>query len=88
MAFNFFNRFYYGKAGQADYTPDRLPANRRALFFEMLRVRLGGLVGVNLLYLAFCLPALIWSFINLQVLVYALQTEEQTSLSALSGMLS
>lgn len=61
MAFNLFNRFYYGKAGKADYTRERLPATRLQLFFEMLRVRFWGLMGVNALYLIFCAPMLIWT---------------------------
>lgn len=66
--FNFFQRFYYGKAGQADYTPDQLPDNRVQLFFEMLRIHFARLFTVNLIYLLFCLPALIWSGINFAVL--------------------
>ena len=62
------NSFYYGKAGQADFTPEQLPANRVQLFFSMLRVRFSGLIGVNLLYLIFWIPAIVWSFINLQVM--------------------
>ena len=45
MAWNIFNRFYYGKAGQADFTTENLPANRWQLFWQMLRVRLSSLVG-------------------------------------------
>jgi len=60
----FFNSFYYGKAGKADYTVENLPTNRRALFLEMLRIRLTGIIGMNLLYVLFCLPALIWTAIN------------------------
>lgn len=59
------NNFYYGKAGQADFTPEQLPANRVQLFFSMLRIRLSGLVGMNLLYLLFALPAILWSVFNL-----------------------
>ncbi len=66
--FNLFQRFYYGKAGQADYTPDQLPDNRVQLFFEMLRTHFARLFTVNLIYLLFCLPALIWSAINFMVL--------------------
>lgn len=61
MLGNFFNSFYYGKAGKGDYNPENLPANRRQLFFEMLRVRWSALVRLNLLYLLFLLPALIWT---------------------------
>lgn len=59
------NNFYYGKAGQADFTPEQLPANRVQLFFSMFRIRLSGLVGMNLLYLLFALPAILWTVFNL-----------------------
>ncbi len=59
-----FNSFYYGKAGKADFTPDQLPKTRVELFFSMLRVRFSSLVGLNLLYFLFSLPAIAWTFIN------------------------
>jgi uncharacterized membrane protein YesL len=62
-----FNSFYYGKAGKADFTPDQLPKNRRQLFFETLRVRFSSLIGMNLLYVFFMLPSLLWTFINSQL---------------------
>jgi len=58
------NTFYYGKAGQADFTVEELPKNRWELFCQTLRVRFSALIGVNLLYVLFCLPALIWTLIN------------------------
>lgn len=84
VAFNLFNRFYYGKAGQADYTPDKLPANRRALFFEMLKIRFSGLFGVNLLYLLFCLPGMVWTILN----AIAIMTQETTDISTISGLIT
>ncbi len=65
---NFFNSFYYGKAGKADYTPENLPDNRIKLFFEMFKVRWSALIRLNLLYLLFLLPVLIWSVWNLLAL--------------------
>ena len=59
------NNFYYGKAGQADFTPEQLPANRVQLFFSMFRIRFSGLIGMNLLYLLFALPAILWTIFNL-----------------------
>ena len=61
---NFFNSFYYGKAGKGDYNPENLPANRVQLFFETLRVRWSALVKLNLLYMLFWLPALLWTAWN------------------------
>ena len=55
----FFQKFYYGKAGQADFNPEDLPKNRRELFFSMLRIRFTGLISQNFIYLVFCLPAII-----------------------------
>ncbi|MDL2317543.1 DUF624 domain-containing protein [Eubacteriales bacterium OttesenSCG-928-A19] len=64
MLGKFFNSFYYGKAGKGDYTPENLPQNRVQLFFEVLRVRWSSMIRLNLLYILFWLPALIWSFWN------------------------
>ncbi len=72
----FFNSFYYGKAGKADFTPDQLPGNRVQLFFEMLRVRFSGIVGMNLLYALFSVPAIVWTWINLMVLNGTVQYDE------------
>ena len=41
------NRYYYGKSGKGDYTKEDLPQTRWQLFWEMLRVRLSGLVRLN-----------------------------------------
>lgn len=64
MLGNFFNSFYYGKAGKGDYNPENLPQNRVQLFFEVLRVRWSSMVRLNLLYVLFWLPAILWSFWN------------------------
>lgn len=73
-----FNSFYYGKAGKADFTPDQLPKNRIQLFFSMLRVRFGGLVTLNLLHVLFSLPAIIWTVINVFVLLYSSGVDPET----------
>lgn len=59
MMGNFFNRMYYGK-DKGDYTKDDLPDNRWALFFSMLKLNFGKLVGLNLLFLLFFLPMYFW----------------------------
>lgn len=53
-----FDRFYYGKAGKADYTEDDLPANRFQLFWQVLRVRFWSLIRLNLIQVVFWLPML------------------------------
>ena len=65
----FFDRFYYGKAGQADFSPEDLPKNRRELFTQMFRIRLSGLVTYNLVYLLFLLPAIVVSYLLVTVLI-------------------
>ncbi|MDO4546858.1 MAG: hypothetical protein Q4D04_02035 [Clostridia bacterium] len=88
MAFfgNMMHRFYYGKAGQADYTVEQLPANRTTLFFEMLRVRFTGIIGVNALYLLFCLPAIIWTALTLGA-AYTISADSGTVDVVQSGLL-
>ncbi len=53
------NRYYYGKSGKGDFTKEDLPQNRWQLFWEMLRVRLMGLIKLNLIYAVAWLPAII-----------------------------
>lgn len=66
---SFFHNYFYGKSGKKDFTQADLPANRLQLFRDVLSVRRGGMVGLNLMYLAFWLPALFWTFLNLLQLV-------------------
>jgi len=60
-----FDRFYYGKAGQADYTEDDLPANRLQLFWQVLRVRFWSLMRLNLLQALFWLPMILLTLMTL-----------------------
>lgn len=55
----FMNNYLYGKSGKGDYTKDDLPTTRGQLFREMLRVRLSGLMRLNLIYMLAWLPAMI-----------------------------
>lgn len=61
----FFNSYFYGKSGKKDYTEADLPNTRFELFRTVLSVRKGSMVGLNLLYFIFWIPALFWSFLNL-----------------------
>ena len=59
----------YGKPDRRDFTSEDLPGNRVALFGHVLNIRLGKMIGMNLLYLLFWLPAAGWSLLNgLQVI--------------------
>lgn len=72
---NFFSNYFYGKPGQRDFTEADLPENRVQLFREVLRVRRGSLVGLNLLYLLIWIPAIFWTFLNL-VQLYQMDAAE------------
>ena len=69
------NNYYYGKQGKADMTVADLPANRRQLFGTVLKVRWTQMIGVNLLYLIFWIPAIIWTIMNLMLLNSAQVTD-------------
>ncbi len=60
-----FDNYFYGRPDRGDYTEDDQPKTRVQLFFQVLRVRWGGLIGLNLLYLLFWLPAVAWTFLCL-----------------------
>ena len=65
---NFFNSYFYGRSGKKDFTEADLPENRFQLFRDVLSVRRGSMVGVNLLYLLIWLPAIAWTILNLLML--------------------
>ena len=77
-----FNSFYYGKAGKADFTPDQLPKNRVELFFAMLRVRFSGLIGINLTYVLFSLPTILWTGLHYLMLVNAVNASTEAAAEA------
>lgn len=62
---NLFNNYFYGKSDRKDFTQEDLPTNRLQLFREVLKVRRGSMVGLNLLYLLIWIPAVLWTFLNL-----------------------
>ncbi|MBQ8092696.1 MAG: YesL family protein [Clostridia bacterium] len=59
-----FDRFYYGKAGQRDYTEANMPKNRLSLFFLVLKDHVFDLVKVNLMQLLFWVPFIFWTYLN------------------------
>ena len=73
---SFFSRFFgagrYTRAASRDFRPNDLPDTRVKLFFDALGIRWSAMVGQNLLYLLFWLPAVIWSGVNLLTLVQML----------------
>ena len=86
---NMMNNYYYGKAGQGDYTVESMPQNRRQLFGEVFKVRWSALFGVNLLYMIAWIPALIWMFINLATFMNLFALEDSTgTLQDLYGLLT
>ena len=52
------NSYFYGKSGKGDYRKEDLPRTRWQLFWEMLRVRLAGLMRLNLVYMIVWLPTI------------------------------
>ena len=64
----FFDRFYYGKAGKADYTEMDMPKTRLSLFFQVFKERFFDLIKVNFLQLIFWIPFLLWTVINISAI--------------------
>lgn len=63
------NRYFYGKSGKGDLTTSDMPTSRRELFLTTLRVRMGQLVRLNLMYAVAWLPAIIVLIISFTVLL-------------------
>ena len=81
---NLLNNYYYGKQGQADYTIENMPQNRRQLFAEVFKVRWSALFGVNLLYMIIWIPAIAWTVLNAMALV---NLPESAGTEEVSGLL-
>ena len=62
---NIMNRYYYGRAGKADLTPDDLPTTRWQLFWETFRSHIPELVKLNLIQLVFWIPAMVVLFLGI-----------------------
>ena len=85
---NLLNNYFYGKAGKGDFTMENLPQNRRQLFRDVLKVRWSSLFGVNLLYMIFWIPAIVWTFINVVMLLSMVGTADAAyTAQDLSGLL-
>lgn len=71
------NQRLQGKCDKPDYTADDLPETRIRLFGMVLKARWNGLMGVNLLYGAAWLPAIVWTIVN--VVMFTAQETRQTA---------
>jgi uncharacterized membrane protein YesL len=60
----FFNRMYNGNPDKPDIDAEDMPKNRFELFFTTLGVRIGDLVKLNLIFVVFILPVIIWSVLS------------------------
>ena len=59
------NRYFFGKAGKGDFTPDDLPENRWQLFWDMLKTHLSALVKLNLMQIVVWIPAMIVIYLGI-----------------------
>lgn len=62
---DFFDGTRKKRTGRRDFTERDLPDTRPKLFWDTLGIRWSAMVGVNLLYLLFWLPAAVWTGVNL-----------------------
>ena len=75
---NFLRNLLLGKPDQKDFTTADLPENRIQLFKQVLGVRKGNMLALNVLYLLIWLPAVFWTFLNgTQLLVGNVPTPEE-----------
>lgn len=59
-----FDRLINGKPDKKDFTTADLPKNRVDLFIDVVKVRFTGLITVNLLYVVFLLPLIIFTLFS------------------------
>ena len=73
------NSYFYGKSGKGDYRKEDLPRTRWQLFWEMLRVRVAGLMRLNLVYMLAWLPTIIVLVFGAVSLIYTALPDDQTA---------
>ena len=59
------NRYFFGKAGKGDFTPDDLPETRWQLFWDMLKTHLTALVKLNLMQIVIWIPLMIVLYLGI-----------------------
>ncbi len=65
---NFFNKLMYGKSNKPDYTKEAIEKESKLKqFFDILGVKYGQLIKLNLLLLVFMLPSIFWTWWNFVV---------------------
>ena len=75
------NSYFYGKAGQGDYTTEQMPTTRKQLFFTTLKVRFSSMIGLNLMHFLFMLPLLIWLYVSMSAAMVYLEPADAVKLS-------
>lgn len=56
------SRLIMGRDDQPDFTPNKLPGSRWAVFKDVFSNRIGAMAKISLLSLLFIIPALVWLF--------------------------
>ena len=74
-----YHNYFYGKANKRDFTEADLPSDRIKLFMEVLKVRKGSMIGLNLLYILIWIPVAIWTAVNC-IQLFTIQTAMYESL--------
>lgn len=76
MAKGLFNRIYVGDPKREDLTKEALAGRSRLqVFWEVIVSQIWKLIGINLLYVAFLLPAIIWTLWTSQAMNITAQVE-------------
>jgi len=70
------------RAASRDFRPEDLPDTRVKLFFDALKIRWSAMVGLNLLYIAFWLPAILWTGVNFLTLEQMIASAQSTAEAA------
>ncbi|MEX1376847.1 MAG: hypothetical protein AB1Z23_05135 [Eubacteriales bacterium] len=62
---NFLNRLVYGRSNKPDYTREAMAKeSRQKQFFDILSVKYGHLIILNLILVFFMLPLIFWTWMN------------------------
>lgn len=83
-----FDRLINGKPDKKDFTPADLPKNRLDLFVDVVKMRFTGLITVNLLYVVFLLPLIIFSLFSYFAIVQEVSLNNGIDAQLLKALLT
>ena len=75
-----YDKIFIGNPNKEDFSTKDLPKTRTEQFFDVIKLRFGGLITSNLVFALFMIPLVVWTLYNLFLIQFA-ETSETVNVS-------